>query len=673
MLPVLLFLLTFLVYLHHLSPSVFAGDVGDFLVAAVVKGVAHPPGYPLFTMLGSLFLALPLNQTPAWKVGLVSAIFSSLAVVLMYMIVYELIRKKMLAILTAFTMAFSYMFWLYAEIAEVFALNNFFFLLLLYLVIRYRNSKKITFLYILAFCTGLAFTQHQIIVLLLPSLTLLVLSSNWRALVRPKVLIACMLFFLLGLLPYLYVVITATHSPTPIRWVSKMTLTNFIHFVLRLDYGWRSDPTYGDIYTRLLTLKIYSLELWQKLSPIVLGLVGFGAVKMLREKKIALFLSLVLGFFLTGPFFIVYNFALPLDDFTQSVLERFYMISSLFLLLLFPFGLLFVVQLMVHLFKKLPISAFKKSFYEKVLLVPFLLIPLLFFLYNYQRTDLHDVWLGDNLGRDILEPLPENSALFLAGDTAVLNTMYMQYGRDVRKDIQIYNLPRVITDESFIEQAKKVLTLNAIRPVDTITVLVMLSSQKTRPIFSNIALESDDAEVDNVLWLPYGLIFKLADEADKKMTLDDFIVKQETIWRKLHIPPNMHDLRPSESNLSILGIPRAYADGYNHVGNYVDSFYHSSEKAKDYYEKALMIDPESDIAFLGIGNYYLKKNECQKAEELFNVVISSKPWFRKGYLLQYQTYDMCFKNKEKAKQIANEYHALFKKPIYEELDKEQKK
>src|SRR3989344_5643683 len=85
--PIFLFVFTFLVYLHHLSPSVYGGDVGDFLTAILLKGVAHPSGYPLFTLLGILFNGLPFGQTPAWKVGLISVISSSAAVVLVYFII----------------------------------------------------------------------------------------------------------------------------------------------------------------------------------------------------------------------------------------------------------------------------------------------------------------------------------------------------------------------------------------------------------------------------------------------------------------------------------------------------------------------------------------------------------------------------------------------------------
>ena len=133
---VFLFYLTFFVYVHNLSPSVYGGDSGDLLSAAITKGVPHPSGYPLFTILGILFLKFPINATPAWKVGLVSALFSSLTVITAYLLVYQLVKNRYYSIICSLTLAFIYPFWLYSEIVEVFTLHSFFILFLLLLRLR---------------------------------------------------------------------------------------------------------------------------------------------------------------------------------------------------------------------------------------------------------------------------------------------------------------------------------------------------------------------------------------------------------------------------------------------------------------------------------------------------------------------------------------------------------
>src|SRR3990170_4740449 len=124
--PLVLFLFTFSIYAINLSPSVYGGDSGDFLTAAITNGVPHPSGYPLYTIIGIIFTSLPGAFTLAWKYALASALFSALSVALLYFITHELVKKRSLAIATSLILAFSYPFWLYAEIVEVFALQSFF-------------------------------------------------------------------------------------------------------------------------------------------------------------------------------------------------------------------------------------------------------------------------------------------------------------------------------------------------------------------------------------------------------------------------------------------------------------------------------------------------------------------------------------------------------------------
>src|SRR5258707_11494421 len=64
------------VYSRTLAPSVPTGDSGELITVAWVLGIAHPPGYPLFSMVGHLFTLLPFGS-PAFRVNLMSALFAA--------------------------------------------------------------------------------------------------------------------------------------------------------------------------------------------------------------------------------------------------------------------------------------------------------------------------------------------------------------------------------------------------------------------------------------------------------------------------------------------------------------------------------------------------------------------------------------------------------------------
>ncbi|KKS03653.1 MAG: Transmembrane protein, partial [Candidatus Curtissbacteria bacterium GW2011_GWA2_41_24] len=120
-----LLILTLIVYIITLSRSVYFGDSGEFIAVAKTLGIAHPPGYPLYTMLAHLFTYLPFGNLP-FKVNLFSAVTSSLTVVVVYFICLKLTKNRLAAVSASLFLAFSYLFWLYSLVAEVFSLNNLF-------------------------------------------------------------------------------------------------------------------------------------------------------------------------------------------------------------------------------------------------------------------------------------------------------------------------------------------------------------------------------------------------------------------------------------------------------------------------------------------------------------------------------------------------------------------
>lgn len=64
--------LFFALYLVSLSRDVLPADSGEFQLVAALLGVAHPPGYPLYTLAGHLFIRLVPIGTPAWRLNLMS-------------------------------------------------------------------------------------------------------------------------------------------------------------------------------------------------------------------------------------------------------------------------------------------------------------------------------------------------------------------------------------------------------------------------------------------------------------------------------------------------------------------------------------------------------------------------------------------------------------------------
>jgi len=77
-----LFLVALLVYVGTAAPDVLPADAGEFQLVAALLGVAHPTGFPLYTMLGHLFIRLLPWGTPAYRLNLMSGLLAAGTLVL---------------------------------------------------------------------------------------------------------------------------------------------------------------------------------------------------------------------------------------------------------------------------------------------------------------------------------------------------------------------------------------------------------------------------------------------------------------------------------------------------------------------------------------------------------------------------------------------------------------
>ncbi len=173
----LLFLLTFALYLRTLAPSVafLFDDSLEFQLVGFKLAIAHPTGYPLYTLLLKLFSLLPVGDV-AYRANLSSALFGALAVTLVYLIVWQLSESIAASLVAAVALAISPVFWSQAVIAEVYALNAVFVGAISWGVtsdgwrVTRRNVPRTTHHAFLAFLFALALTHHRTIILLVPAL-----------------------------------------------------------------------------------------------------------------------------------------------------------------------------------------------------------------------------------------------------------------------------------------------------------------------------------------------------------------------------------------------------------------------------------------------------------------------------------------------------------------------
>ncbi|MBV9619304.1 MAG: DUF2723 domain-containing protein, partial [Verrucomicrobia bacterium] len=157
-------------YFFTAARDIVVGDTPELITAAATLGVAHAPGYPLFTMLAHLFSLIPLGTIP-FRVNLLSVVCDAFTVGVVYLIAVHLSRSRIAAALAALALAVNPVFWEWSLAAEVFPLNNLLAAtLILLLVIWHDEPQRTGFLIGAFFVAGLGLTNHQTIVLLGPAL-----------------------------------------------------------------------------------------------------------------------------------------------------------------------------------------------------------------------------------------------------------------------------------------------------------------------------------------------------------------------------------------------------------------------------------------------------------------------------------------------------------------------
>ncbi|MFQ6608368.1 MAG: protein O-mannosyl-transferase family [Fidelibacterota bacterium] len=199
----LVFLVSFLVYFSTVAPTVSFWDCGEFIATSYRLGVPHPPGAPLFLILGRFFSLLPIPGDIAYRVNMISPLASALAVMFLYLIIVQLVRywrgqittteDKIIAfgggVIGALVFAFTDSHWFNAVEAEVYAVSTLSTALVVWLVLHWAERAEEPgserYILIIAYVLGLSTGVHLLNLLALPFMALIIYfrkrSFSWTS------------------------------------------------------------------------------------------------------------------------------------------------------------------------------------------------------------------------------------------------------------------------------------------------------------------------------------------------------------------------------------------------------------------------------------------------------------------------------------------------------------
>ncbi|MEW6606331.1 MAG: DUF2723 domain-containing protein [bacterium] len=223
-LSLFIFFFTFGVYLRTLTPGVGLDDSGELVTCAYLLSIAHAPGYPLYLLIGKVFTFLPFGEI-AFRLNLMSALFSALSCSLIFLIIFFITRSRFSGLMSSFCFGFSYTCWTLSIKAEVYTLNIFLLSLLIVIFLIWRQGKKTLLLYLFFFIYGLSPGNHLTIILFLPIFFYFIIKERVRQLGK------FILPFFLGLSIYLYIPIRSFDDIIVVNWSKVTTFNDFFNYI----------------------------------------------------------------------------------------------------------------------------------------------------------------------------------------------------------------------------------------------------------------------------------------------------------------------------------------------------------------------------------------------------------------------------------------------------------
>lgn len=289
----------FVLYAATAPRSVAFEDDSLFVMSSYFLGIEHPPGYPLFTWIGHLFSRLPFGSV-AYRVHLASALFGALSCAAAWLCARTLIAGRLPAYVAALGLGFSPVFWSQATIAEVYTLNTFFFLTLVYLGLQIcgpaqaspAGARQGRVLAWMAFLFGLSLSNHYPLMLLVaPALCVLLWPLRQQVLERLGLLVC---LAVAGLLPYAWLV-RRSWLVLPISFDGPLeTLPEILFFLSRAGYAGVDDSVSATWLDRARFLQFFGGQLFVQFAVIgtLLAAAGFAAQWRVFGRRIGAFLTL---------------------------------------------------------------------------------------------------------------------------------------------------------------------------------------------------------------------------------------------------------------------------------------------------------------------------------------------------------------------------------------------
>ncbi len=417
----LLWLILFSVYCLTMAPTVGFIDSGELSTVAVSLGIAHPTGYPLFTLVTKMWSSIPVAQEFIVRLNIFAALATSMAAVAFFFVVCSIIEdtsKKdqwsvlLTALISSMFLGFSRTFWFQALAIEVYSLHLLLIMIDLYLFIKAVQLRSYSHWLLFAFAVGLSFTNHLTTVLLAPAMLYWFFAEHGFEKASFKKIGILAAPFLVGLSLYLYLPVRAMQQPL-LNWGNPQTAEHlWWHFTGKQFRVFM----FSSAEAAQRQLNYFFDNLTNEFFFPVLIIAGIGAAVLLfkdRMKFVFIFLLLAAC--------VAYSINYDIHD-----IDSYFLLAFVAIALFASFG--------IHL-----ILARFESSVARSAAVGVLLAVAGFQLYNNrEEVDQSTNYLVEDYTMNILQNLPQNAIVIsYQWDYFVAASYYYQHVKGIRQDVTV--------------------------------------------------------------------------------------------------------------------------------------------------------------------------------------------------------------------------------------------
>lgn len=277
-----------------LSWAHWGADGGDLVTAVALGRLPHPPGFPMYLLMGRAFWQFPWGD-PAWKLNLFSAVSAALAAGITAFTVWKILSSPTVAIVAGLSLGLAPLFWSQALIAEVYAPAALFSATFLFLALHQAPA------WLLGVVWGLSIGIHPTLSFLAPLLA--GKNHKHKSFIRAYL---CPILFALLMTGILYGPVLLTWGKKLSPWADFSSLTGWWAYVSGRLY-------HGYLFSLPVPLWPRRFLAWaglmaQQFTPIGALLVFWGWARLWREQR-GLALATSLAFSALNLYAIGYNTA----------------------------------------------------------------------------------------------------------------------------------------------------------------------------------------------------------------------------------------------------------------------------------------------------------------------------------------------------------------------------